>query len=118
VLIFSIPYLRVIKNSIFLKYRESNRDLSYVIKSIIENKEENTSYIVVHEDYDPENLFYINIYNDNNKTICYEHWSNLKRNNIVLASKESIKDSIEKNYKFKVLNQFKTVKAYKINATK
>jgi hypothetical protein len=115
------PYKKIIDKT--YKPKEYGWDLdfyeiSYFLKNAVNGKYDLNHHYLVYEGYNAHLLFYIKILNDKGIDISFKDWSKLLPNDTVIVSQHYLKEFIEKNYDFKLINACGNLLIYKIYGTK
>jgi len=114
--IFYDPYKLTIKN-IFVRSHEYDEDLYSIgpyIKKIIKEKSYKKEYKIVFEAINHTISFYAYALRDRGVKTDFVNKHALKPGDLAIATERTMKTYIEKNYKYKITDKFKSVRVYKI----
>jgi len=115
------PYQKIIDKTYKPKEYGWDKDLyeiSYFLKNAVNGKNNLNYHYLVYEGYNAHLLFYIKILNDKGIKFSFKDWSKLLPNDTVIVSQNHLKEFIEKNYDFKLINTHGNLLIYKIYGVK
>lgn len=112
-LIFITPYSETVKR-ITTPFEDMYGiySMGYYLRDIKEKPNENIN--ICYDGHFVQNLFYLNILQKKGFDICRTDWKSLKVEDVVIANQDEVKDYIERNYNFEILEEFYNLKKYRI----
>ncbi|MDR2979236.1 MAG: glycosyltransferase family 39 protein [Bacteroidales bacterium] len=116
-LIFLTPYRQTIDRT--HKFKEYPYDVefyktSHYLREIVRGKRDMDDFIVLYTDHPAHILFYVDVLQDKGKNISLRNKKEVKIGEIVLASQDEVKQSIELEHDYNVVDEYDNVKIYKI----
>jgi 4-amino-4-deoxy-L-arabinose transferase-like glycosyltransferase len=116
VILFS-PYQKIFDKTYLPREDPAEKDfyeLGYYLKEAINGEHDLNQHFLLYDGYNLHNLFYIKILNDQGVQIDFKKWTELEKNDLVIAQQENVKQYIEDNYTYQVKEKVGNVFTYKI----
>jgi len=116
-LVFIMPYTKIINKTYKQKeysWHEDGYRINYYIRDIIKGKRQLDNFSVLYSGYAADLRFYVNILNERGKNILLKDSDRVEIGEIILCSQDGVKEFIEENYEYKIVDQFYNLKMYEI----
>jgi 4-amino-4-deoxy-L-arabinose transferase-like glycosyltransferase len=117
VLVFYEPVRLTYKEANYIKERPwylPDHEVSYFLRDGVRGKMNLDGYILVHEDYDAQCLFYQHLLEDKGQRIFRKNKDQLQPGERVIAHQETVKKYIEEHYQADIIENRQYVKVYAI----
>lgn len=121
-LIFRTPYLETaerITTPVEDDLMRNYHSIGYYLRDMLNETRQAEDCHVCFNGYFAQNLFYVNLLKEKGIDIDYEtKWEDLEVNDIVIVTQIGIKEDIENNYGFELLDSIDNLNKYKITSKK
>lgn len=115
------PYQKIIDKTYMPKeysWDEDFYEIGYFLKDAIKGKYNLNNNYLLYDGYNAQNLFYLNILNDQGTQISFKDWRNLNSGDTVIAHQHNVKEYLKDHYNHEIISTNGNVLIYKIYGTK
>jgi len=117
VLIFYEPIRLTFKEANYLQERPwylPDHEIAKFLREGVRDRINLDGYVLVHEDYDAQCIFYLDLLRDKEQYVTRKSKEMLTPGNLVIAHQSNVKEYIERHYSYDVLESRAFVKVYRI----
>ena len=111
------PYQNIIDKTYKPKeyaWNKNSYEIGYYLQDAVKGNNNLDGQYLLYKGYNAHILFYLNILNDQGVNISFKDIGRLKKEDVVIAYQDKIKQYIDEHYKYEVLNTKGNIKTYKI----
>jgi len=116
-LILILPYQKIIQKTYIPKEYSWNVEffeIGHYLKDAVKEKHSVNNYFLLYDGYNAHNKFYLNILNDNGVKIEFKDWTNLNDGDKVIVCQQNVKEYINNNYLYEVIENINNISKYRI----
>ncbi|MCL2245546.1 MAG: glycosyltransferase family 39 protein [Lentimicrobiaceae bacterium] len=113
--VFFAPYVLIFNKT--YKPKEDVEDFyrtSYYLRDLLNGKRQGDNFTILYDEYSAPVLFYVNLLNENGKNITLRNSTFVKIGETVLTIQNQMKEFVEKNYDFNIVEQYENIVVYEI----
>ncbi|HRR05046.1 MAG TPA: hypothetical protein P5215_07225 [Bacteroidales bacterium] len=118
ILFFTFPYVNSIKNSftpMAWRYKKHSNELPYYLQQAYRGKNDVHNQLLLEEGYFPNVDFYLYMLKNKGVNIDRISKNELEENQKVIVIDEKLKNFVERNYHFTLINQHNNIVIYQIS---
>ena len=119
--LFIYPYSYIFeKTNVPFEWNKEKKfyEIGYFLQNALRGNENVDGYYVLYDGYRTQNLFYLKALQSKGVNVDFKDWKALQPNDRVIAHQPKVKEFLEENYEYELIEKDNNISKYKIYARK